>query len=136
MNDDVLDHGHRALMALQSLTRAHMRGQDSFDRSEFLAATVRAALDAQSVEITRMREAAQAWSLYAFQQHGDDSRLYNGLADLGGVDRDGRGWVHVCADCAARGRRTVAAHRDSDAWRCATCHDAAGDVQDAQRAAQ
>lgn len=44
-------------------------------------------------EVIRMRRHAQAWALYAFIHHGDDARLYNGLADLGGVTPDGDGWM-------------------------------------------
>lgn len=44
--------------------------------------------------VETLRQHAQAWALYAFIHHGDDSRLYNGLADLGGVTPEGQGWIH------------------------------------------
>jgi len=44
-------------------------------------------------ELARLRAAAQKWAVYAFNRHGDDSILYNGLADLGGVGPDGEGWI-------------------------------------------
>lgn len=48
-------------------------------------------------EVMQMRRHAQAWAIYAFIHHGDDARLYNGLADLGGVTSDGDGWVPLVA---------------------------------------
>lgn len=39
-----------------------------------------------------IRAAIQGWALYCFKRHGNDAHLYNGLAALGGVDVDGKGW--------------------------------------------
>lgn len=50
-----------------------------------------AALAAPPVE-NDIRAAIQGWALYCFKHHGNDAHLYNGLAALGGVDRDGKGW--------------------------------------------
>jgi hypothetical protein len=53
------------------------------------------------VEVMRLRKRAQELALYAFNHHGDDANLYNGLADLGGVDIDGKGWIPPAAAPAA-----------------------------------
>lgn len=48
-----------------------------------------------TIRATALKASAQAWALYAFRHHGDDATLCNGLADLGGVSRDGAGWDHA-----------------------------------------
>lgn len=36
-------------------------------------------------ENAMLRDRVRAWAEYAFTHHGDDARLYNGLADLAGM---------------------------------------------------
>lgn len=50
-------------------------------------------LDVVERERDALKTQAQKWALYAFNHHGDDAVLYNGLADLGGVSADGSGWM-------------------------------------------
>ncbi len=60
--------------------------------------------------IDGMRAAIQQWAIYCFNHHGDDANLYNGLAELGGVDLDGKGWIPPAA-----------APAPLDDSRCAVC---------------
>ncbi len=86
------------------------------------------------VEVMRLRKRAQEWALYAFNHHGDDANLYNGLADLGGVDRDGRGWIsHAaapapvpCPNCGGMGETTHdilvdGTEHDAEQRECGAC---------------
>jgi hypothetical protein len=63
--------------------------------------------------IDGMRAAIQQWAIYCFNHHGDDANLYNGLAELGGVDLDGKGWIPPaapapvrCPNCGGMGETT------------------------------